>query len=460
MSEHSILTNFQTYAQSLVDKHKLPAISLAVWHNNKLHRAAAGILNIETGVEATTDSIFQIGSISKVMTASVVMQLVDEGRVDLDQAVKQYIRDFTIADEEAAHTITIRHLLNHTSGISGDYFPDDSHDSGNLIARFVDRCSLLSLAHPVGEGYSYSNAAFAIAGRLIEVVTGGTWFDAMEERIFKPLGMQHSICRPMDVLRYRAAIGHVASTAEASGDWQQAPLLYPTLGQAPACSTITTSATDLITFARAHMNKGLSFEGKRWLSEQSVAQMQQPQVDVPSLSSAVSSQAGLNWGLHQVNATGRTTFGHGGGTFGQMAMLRIVPDKDLCIAVLINCDNGEVAYQTVINELLKALADMDLTEPELSPVNLPEEQLLKYLGDYESPGEHYSIRLEGGQLVATYRDIVCASPTQKLSLQATDSGLWMSTTEKGTSGEKLRFLKPDDQGNYRYLFNGRMLSRV
>lgn len=459
MSDHPILADFQAYAQNLVDKHKLPAISLAVWHHEKLYCAAAGVLNLKTGVEATMDSIFQIGSISKVMTASVVMQLVDEGRVVLDQPIKQYIRDFAIADHEATSNITVRHLLNHTSGISGDFFPDDSHDSGNPIARFVDRCNCLPLAHPVGEYYSYSNTAFAMAGRLIEVVTGGTWFDAIEERIFKPLGMQHSISRPIDVLRYRAAIGHVSSTSEPDG-WQQTPSLYLTLGQAPAGTTITMSAADLMTFARAHLTKGLSPKGRRWLSEKAVAQMQCPQMDVPSLSDSVTSQVGLGWGLHRVNATGHRIYGHGGGTHGQMSMLRIVPDKDLCVVVLTNCENAELAYQTVINELLKELVDIDLSEPEPTLVEMPKEQLLPCQGDYQSPGEHYSIRLEGEQLVAIYRNTVSASPAQRLILKATDSGMWAGYTEEGSPGGKLRFFDPDEQGKYRYLFNNRMLPRV
>ncbi len=139
MLKTSILEDFQAYAESLIDTHKIPAISLAVWHNGQLHQAAAGILNLETGVEATTDSIFQIGSISKVMTSSLVMQLVDEGKVDLDKPVKQYIRDFAIADEEATESITVRQLLNHTNGMDGDFFP-------MIITKQATRLLVLSIA--------------------------------------------------------------------------------------------------------------------------------------------------------------------------------------------------------------------------------------------------------------------------------------------------------------------------
>ena len=465
MSKKShILNDLQAYTESLIDTHKIPAISLAVWHNNQLHQAAAGILNLETGVEATTDSIFQIGSISKSMTSSLVMQLVDEGRVDLDKPVKHYIRDFAIADLDATESITVRQLLNHTSGISGDFFPDDSHETGNPIARFVDRCNLLPQIHPPGECYSYSNAAFSIAGRLVEVMTGGTWFDAMEERIFQPLGMKHAICRPMDVLRHRAAIGHIpnpeSSGVDSKGHWQQTKQLYLSLGQAPAGSTATMTAADLITYARAHLIGGLAQSGKRWLSEDVVAQMQQPQVELPSLSSVVTSHMGLGWGLHSLNANGRQIFGHGGETFGQMSMLRIVPDQDTCVAILVNCENAEVAYQTVINALLNELADFDLTEPEPSFTAVPDQKFVDYIGDYQSFGEHYSITVENSQLTAVFKDLVTKAPAIKLRLKALDSSLWAGFDEKNVLVAKLRFLDPDDSGHYHYVFNGRMLPRI
>lgn len=464
MIKTSILADFQAYTESLINTHKIPAISLAVWHNGQLHEAAAGILNLETGVEATTDSIFQIGSISKVMTSSLVMQLVDEGKVDLDKPVKHYIRDFAIADEEATESITVRQLLNHTSGMDGDFFPDDHHQTGNPIARFVDRCNLLPLVHPVGEQYSYSNTAFAIAGRLVEVVTGTTWFDAIEERIFKPLGMNHAICRPMDVLRYRAAIGHIPNPESSGPDspdyWQQSEQLYLSLGQAPAGATITMSARDLITFARAHMNRGLTQNGERWLSETAIAEMQKPQIEIPSLSSVTNSHAGLNWGLHRLNTNGRLIYGHGGGTYGQMSMLRIVADQDTCIAVLVNAEHAEVAYQTVINALLKEWADFDLTEPEPSFVTVPDEQLAHYIGDYQSSGEHYAITLENGQLTALYKDLATKAPAVKTYLKPLDDALWMGFSEEGVPGGKLRFLEPDDSGHYRYIFSTRMLPRT
>ena len=156
MPSFKSITDLQTFADAQLAKYKLPAISIAVWQGSKMYQAAAGIANLATGVEATTDTIFQIGSITKVMTTCLVMQLVDEGRVDLDSPVKHYLHDFQVADSEATACITVRQLLNHTSGMAGDFFPDDNGHQGNLIARYIDRCNLLPQVHPVGEQFAYS----------------------------------------------------------------------------------------------------------------------------------------------------------------------------------------------------------------------------------------------------------------------------------------------------------------
>ena len=459
MLKANIFSDFQNYVDNLVDTHKVPAISLAVWHDQKLYEAAAGVLNINTGVTATADSIFQIGSITKVMTASILLQLVDEGRVALDTPVKHYLRDFAIADHYATESITVRQLLTHTNGIAGDFFPDDTRETGNHISRFVDRCNQLPIIHPVGEYYSYSNAAFSIAGRLIEVLTGGSWFDAMEERVFKPLGMNHAICRPMDVLRYRAAIGHFPQSNDHSL-WQSADNLYPTLGQAPAGTTVAMSAADLITFARAHLTKGIANSGHRWLSDHAVTLMQQPQISLPSTSMVTSAYAGIGWGLNRVNASDQLFFGHLGGTLGQLSILRIVPDQDVCLAVLVN-GHKEGVIGDIATPLLNVISNINLAEPELASVALSEKQLRALSGIYQSKGDRYSFNVEEQNLVAVHQDRVINSPPRSLQLSALDDTGFFAYNPEGAIIARLRFLNLDAEGCPDYLFaNSRLLKRV
>ena len=211
------MLNLQALADRYVEETRIPALTIATWIGGEVSTAASGVLNLSTNVTATTESLFQIGSISKVLTACLAMKLVEKRRLDLDEKVQRYLRSFSVADAEAAANITIRQLMNHTNGIAGDYFPDDLKDDGPHIARYVDRCSQLPIVHSPGAAFSYSNAAYAVLGRVIEVVYGNSWFDAVEDEIFGPLEMHNSICRPHDLLPYRAALGHVRDSGTSAG---------------------------------------------------------------------------------------------------------------------------------------------------------------------------------------------------------------------------------------------------
>ena len=328
-----VLLNFEAYVAQFCQRYHAPSLSVAVWHNHKLYQAASGLLNVETGVEATSDSIFQIASITKVFTASLIMQLVEEGRVELDRPVKQYLRDFQLADSELSNSITVAQLLDHTSGIPGDYFGDSSYTQPNALARYVDRCSLLGSVHPPGERYSYSNAAYVIAGRLIEVVLGINWYDAIEKRIFKPLGMTHAVVHPSQVMRYRVAMGHEPDP-EQTNSWRLTPHCYLPIGTAPCGAVMTMSASDLIKFARVHLNGGRTDTGESWLSPELVALMQRYRIGLPPYSYMYGTGWGLGWQLTEVDGT--TLIGHGGGGMGQKSLLQLFPQQQMAIAALHN----------------------------------------------------------------------------------------------------------------------------
>ena len=385
----NLLRNLQDHTNAIIDQHNIPAVSLAVWHNNQLYQAASGVLNINTGVEATTDSIFQIGSITKVFTASLVMQLVDQGRVNLDTPVKTYLQDFQIADPEATQTITVRQLLNHSNGIAGDFFPDDNNAQGNAIARYLDRINLIPLVHPPGANYSYSNAAFVVAGRLVEVLTGLPWHQAMEERIFKPLGMAHSTADSKETLRYRAAIGHFPD-ADNPQKWRLSPKCYSSQALAPAGTTPTMTAADLITFARAHLNGGKASSGEQWLSTNSIQLMQTPSVALPSNSGVVDQHWGLGWGVMIHKDSGIPMVWHSGLVAGQTSMLRLFPEQDLVFAILVNGAKAGV-MDAIANDVMKDLTGLDTREPECSPIKLGADRLAVYTGTFESFDAVYHI---------------------------------------------------------------------
>ena len=142
--------------------------SIAIYRNGRLTEAAAGVVNVETRVPTTTDTVFQIGSISKIFTTTLVMQLVDEGVVDLDEPLRSYLPGFRVADGNASNTVTVRQLLCHSSGIEGDLFVDSGRGD-DCVARLQDMGRLLPQLFAPGERLSYCNFGFAMLGRQVDL---------------------------------------------------------------------------------------------------------------------------------------------------------------------------------------------------------------------------------------------------------------------------------------------------
>lgn len=459
MSPINPLSDLATYAQSQINQHNIPGLSLAVWSNNQLHLAAAGVLNHSTGVEATEESIFQIGSITKVFTACLVMQLVDEGKVDLDAPVKSYLHDFRIANAEATKKITVRQLLNHTNGIAGDFFPDDHNQEGNLIARYLDRCNLLPLVHPVGEMYSYSNSAFAIAGRLVEVVRGISWYQAMQDYIYKPLNMQHAIADPKDCIRYRTAMGHVFD-GDNIDRWVLPEQPYLSLGLAPVGSTPTMSAANLILFARAHLDKGVNAEGEHWLSANAISAMQTPQIALPRLSLINDKSIGLGWGLDHYHQMGLQTFGHAGATNGFLSMLQILPEQSAAYAILMN-GFRKTAMDAINSDLLQALSGARFQEPKVAESPFDRAQVESLAGRYESLDSIIDITVNDTSMQAHITYKIDPLPPAQYTLRQVQGNCYGLFNQDGKRWSNLAFL-PEEAGSVpRYLFySGRLNNRL
>lgn len=447
-----MLDNLQKYADKLVKNHASPAISLALWNEGELLEAASGTLNTQTGVKATTDSIFQIGSITKLFTSSLVMMLVEQGRLDLDAPIKTYLRDFALADLGAAQTITLRQLLNHSSGMLGDYFPDDHQEDGPHIARYVDRCSLLPQIHQPGEQFSYCNSGFAIAGRLIEVMLGISWHQAMQELIFQPLNMGHAITRPSEVIRFRTAIGHIAD-ADHPLQWRPSSGKYLCQGQAAAGLTPTMSARDLIRFARAHLEAGVNHQGQPWLSTQSLNQMQTPSMAVPVYGPDSTTAMGMGWFI-VTPGHGARYLQHAGLTNGQSSLLRLYPDQQACFAILLN-SNKPGAMQKISAWLSAEITGVPV--PISQPPNyiaVSPSSLAAYQGCYQCGLGEVHVALDRQQLQATVFNQVDEEAPKQGVLNALTEEAFELLDDNGALVTQLQFMDRDEDGIPHNLFTG------
>ncbi|MEU4095877.1 serine hydrolase domain-containing protein [Streptomyces sp. NPDC026673] len=368
--------------EELAREYRVPGASLAVHADGRTVHSAAGVLHRGTGVEATTDSLFQVGSITKTLTTTLVMQLVDEGLLDLDDPVVKVLPEFRVADLDVTASVTMRHLLTHTSGIQGDVFTDTGRGD-DVLERFTARCALLGQSHPIGATQSYCNTGFAVAGRVVEVLTGKVWDTALRERLLTPVGLEHTFTLPEDVLRFRAAMGHLPVPEGGAGDWPRPAPRWGVPRSAGPAGAVVATAGDLVAFARMHLADGLAADGTRVLSAASAQAMREPQVAVPDRWT-VAGHWGLGWFLPTWE--GRSLYGHDGGTVGQSAFLRVLPDQEAVLVLLTNGGRTRELFQAVANEILPEIAGLRMPEPPQPPAEPVAVDLADWYGVYERHG--------------------------------------------------------------------------
>jgi CubicO group peptidase (beta-lactamase class C family) len=369
-----------------------PGASLGVVVDGEVITAAAGVLNLNTGIAATPDSVFQIGSVTKLWTATLIMQLVDEGSVDLDAPVRTYLPDFSVAEEAVGTGVTVRHLLAHTSGIEGDVF-DDVGTNDDCVTRYVDALASQGTVHELGETWSYCNSGFVVLGRIIEAVTQTLWDTAIKERLGAPLGMAQLGTTAGDAILHRASVGHVRHPQ--TEEIIVAPMWSLPRALGPA-GLVNCSVADLLAFGRMHLDEGRAPDGSQVLAPGTVKLMREPQVPCPE--PRLADAWGLGWMLKHLD--GRLMAGHGGNTIGQSAYFQTVPDRGVAVALLTNLTGGAKQAEELLRTLLAELADVTLPPaPEPTPdLQIPLEPLV---GEYARHGVKMSVDVHEDKLRMT-----------------------------------------------------------
>lgn len=375
--------HWQRRLDELAARHGVPGAVLGISRGEESTVAACGVLNTDTGVRATEDSLFQIGSITKVWTATVIMQLADEGKLDLDALVADVLPELRLFDPHTAKQVTVRHLLTHTSGIDGDIFTDTGRGD-DCIERYVDQLGTAAQIHPLGATFSYCNSGFVLAGRVIEKLTGMSWDNALKERLCTPLGLAHTVTLPEEALRFRAAMGH---DAQGGQDPRPAPVWTLPRSAGPA-GLITATAADVLAFARMHLAGGSAADGTRVLSQQAASAMTDKQVDLPDVHSL-----GDSWGLGWIRFDwgGHQLVGHDGNTIGQSAFLRLLPERNLAVTLLTNGGSTHDLYLELFREIFAELAGVTVPEPLQPPAEPVTVAADRHLGRYERAGARIEI---------------------------------------------------------------------
>lgn len=253
----------------LLADYRVPGAAIGVLHDGQVEDFAVGVMDVTTGEPATTGTIYQCGSMTKTWTALAFLQLVDEGKVGLDEPVRTYLPAFRVADPEVSAKVTPRHLLYHTSGIEEDF--GDPGEGDDVYERMVANIADAPQVHPLGHTHGYSAAlGYAILARIMEVVDGKGWDDLMADRLFDPLGLTSTTSRHTRVDRSRAATGHLIRSLD------EGPIGTP-LDHLPRAygpgGNVTSTVREVLTMAQVFLDAGRAPNGRRIVSAAALAEM-------------------------------------------------------------------------------------------------------------------------------------------------------------------------------------------
>lgn len=368
-------SNFHMLGERIIEhmEHfQVPGVAVGLIHEGREYIDGFGITNIEHPLAVDVDTLFQIGSITKTVTATAIMRLVEQGKLDLDTPIHVYLPELRLSDPEVTERVTVRHLLTHTGGWEGDYFEDCGRGE-DALEKIVAKMAGLPQRTPLGKIWSYNNSGFYLAGRVMEVLMGKSYELIVKELVLDPLDMRMSFFFPEDVITYRVAVGHEAREGEGAPvvarPWAVPRSAYPAGG-------LISSVKDLLHYARFHIGDGTTPDGLRLLTPESLSLMQSFQMTAGSIADAV----GLAWLLREIDDT--RIVQHEGSTKGQRSILMIVPERSFAIAVLTNADRGASLCREVTRWVLQHY--VGLKEPKLRTLELSRDELALYVGKYST----------------------------------------------------------------------------
>ena len=363
---------------------QVPSVSIGIYHKGKEWTAGFGVTSVEHPLPVTPDTLMQTGSISKTFTGTLLMMLAEQGKVNLDAPVRRYIKDFKLNDESVAKKATIRHLLTHTGGWVGDYFNDFGNGDDALDRMVKDIAKLLQI-QPLGKIWSYNNAGFNIASRVIEVVTKKPYEQALQEMLLNPLDLNMTYLYPSDILfTHRFVVGHYRkdNKTQVARPWA--------IGRAGnGVGGVVSTVKDLLKYARFHMGDGKLPSGKKIVKRKTLKAMRKKQVNAGGRG-----DMGITWFIRY--ADDLTAYAHGGATHGQQAYFFYIPEKDFALAILTNSDDGGIITAQTFGWALDLYFGIKLKSPE--PLESPQE-LKEFSGRYQIGTECFDIKVKGKHLV-------------------------------------------------------------
>jgi len=431
-------TRLEAYLDGVVaaqlDERDLAGATVAVVHGGELLFAKGyGWADVETWEPVDPETtLFRIGSVSKLFVWTTVMQLVEEGRLDLHTDINTYLEDFQIPDTYE-RPVTLAHLMTHTPGFEDwviGLFGTDENDIRPLGEILSEQ--LPKRVRPPGEAPSYSNHGTAMAAHVVETVVGKPWVEVVRERVLDPLGMDHTtFLQPLpQPLAEEASKGYrFGGGAFQEQDFEWVPL-------APVGSAASTAA-DMARFMLAHLQEG-HLGGRRILAEETARRMREPLIELgPEVNPLVH-------GFMNLSRGGVRILGHGGDTFWFHSYLALFPEHELGVFVSYNSERGGGAASAFLSLFIERL----FPSSPVSAQSGAKDSAARYAGAYRaSRYSHTTVaklaaflptrvsRTDAGELRAFGRRFVPVAP----GVFEEPDGDWKLVFQEDEEGEVERF---------------------
>ena len=394
---------------------EVPGCAVGVIHGGEVVlRAGFGTRTLGADEPVSSKTIFPIGSTTKSFTAAAAGTLVDDGLLEWDKPLREYIPEFAMHDPVASERITLRDLLSHRSGLPRHEFVWLGHPE-RTRADFVRRLRHLQLSADIRQRFQYTNLGYIAVGHLIDVVAGMTWEEFVSTRLLKPLAMDRS-----NLSIEETKVGNDVARPHEKRDGVIVEIPYRDLSHIGPAGGINSCIDDMLSYVRAHLAPGE--DGP--VSAAAAAEMHAPQIMIPEDKTFPESTRfgyGLGWLVGQYR--GHRIVEHNGGVDGFLTDCMMLPDDGIGIVVLTNywSPMGSCIAYRAFDELLglEPIDWPDRMQGLLDTMRAAQEKaraeavpsiggrgarpLEDYAGDFEHPGYgRFSVSVDGGRLVPSF----------------------------------------------------------
>jgi len=391
----SVIEQLEKTVQNELARGILTGVSIALVDGDRLVMAAGfGLADKDHRQPATANTVYRVGSISKLFTALAAMQLVEQGKLDLDAPINDVLKDFHIeCPFDDAGPLTLRQMMCHRSGMVRES-PVGGYLDGSqpTIAETIASLESCALVNPPNTKTRYSNVGPTIVGQAVSIVSDQAFEDYQQEHLLRPLGMRRSAWRANQLPSDQLSSSYMRVADGRGGFLHQVAPRFE-LGTLPA-GNLYSSAGDLARFAQMLLAEGHAPKG-RILQAETLGQMTKPQlIDEPT---------GFGLGFHVGTFADHRTIRHSGAVYGFSSSLVVIPEAGIAAIVLGNEDIAPGPVRRLSDAALSLMLEAKTgqgAKPAPAPIQLTSEQLRSFKGDYESESYWAEITLSEDRLLA------------------------------------------------------------